>query len=506
MDVEAPADVDGASDGSTQLTVMPGPAAPQPRTARPVKTSFLDDAMQKVGALFTTISARIHTAQARTDRATMPAAYAQHPALRALAEQTARVARIGQNETVLMAKTEGALDQGVGNLRNVMRRTGINPDSFARKVASSEGVGGPEIPLDQVQIEGISDPKFTSAYLQGRRGAGPAERPVGRNGSIPLAMPVAGRQLRQHPAASAPASIPSPAAMPSIPASISPAPGAARCMPRRRAPWCSPATAAAMATWWKSTTAIGIHTRYGHLSPITVQVGAKVGKGAERGPRRLHRPQHRPACALRSLVRRRREEPEQLHRGRPPCSLASPKTPLPRPSRIDAAAPPCRAPKRARQLSAPSIISADMVITGTLISTGDIQIDGRVEGDVRSVGLVIGDKAEIHGEIFAEDVTVRGKVMGRIRARKVLLAATSHVEGDILHEAFAVESGAFFEGNCRHSDNPLGEPQPRRRRPRSHEPDSSPRRAVRAAGARRRLISRCTRHEPAQLQSVRCIP
>ena len=115
------------------------------------------------------------------------------------------------------------------------------------------------------------------------------------------------------------------------------------------------------------------------------------------------------------------------------------------------------AAKRARQLSAPSIISADMVITGTLTSTGDIQIDGRVEGDVRSVGLVIGDKAELHGEIHAEDVTVRGKVVGRIHARKVLLAATSHVEGDILHEAFAVESGAFFEGNCRHSDNPLGD-------------------------------------------------
>jgi len=120
-------------------------------------------------------------------------------------------------------------------------------------------------------------------------------------------------------------------------------------------------------------------------------------------------------------------------------------------------AAPTPAPKRARALSAPSIISADMVIKGTLNSTGDIQVDGRVEGDVRSIGLVIGDKAEIHGEIFAEDVTVRGKVVGRIRARKVLLAATSHVEGDILHEAFAVESGAFFEGNCRHSDNPLGE-------------------------------------------------
>ncbi|HVW75114.1 MAG TPA: polymer-forming cytoskeletal protein [Rhizomicrobium sp.] len=135
-------------------------------------------------------------------------------------------------------------------------------------------------------------------------------------------------------------------------------------------------------------------------------------------------------------------------------------------------------PKRARALSAPSIISADMVISGTISSTGDIQIDGRVEGDVRSIGLVIGDKAEINGEVLAEDVTVRGKITGRIRARKVLLAATSHVEGDILHEAFAVESGAFFEGNCRHSDNPLGENQtenkPALQRPAAPAPQPAP--------------------------------
>jgi cytoskeletal protein CcmA (bactofilin family) len=113
--------------------------------------------------------------------------------------------------------------------------------------------------------------------------------------------------------------------------------------------------------------------------------------------------------------------------------------------------------KRAARSSAPSIISADLTVTGTLTSTGDIQIDGRIEGDVHSAGLVIGDKAYINGEILAEEVTVRGRVHGSIRARKVLLCSTSHVEGNILHEAFAVETGAFFEGNCRHADNPLAE-------------------------------------------------
>jgi cytoskeletal protein CcmA (bactofilin family) len=113
--------------------------------------------------------------------------------------------------------------------------------------------------------------------------------------------------------------------------------------------------------------------------------------------------------------------------------------------------------KRSGRSAAPSIISADLVVNGTLTSSGDIQIDGRVDGDVHSAGLVIGDKAFIQGEVLADDVTVRGKVHGSIRARKVFLASTCHVEGNILHEAFAVEAGAFFEGNCRHSDNPLSE-------------------------------------------------
>jgi len=139
---------------------------------------------------------------------------------------------------------------------------------------------------------------------------------------------------------------------------------------------------------------------------------------------------------------------------------SKPKDAAPAPAPMSAPAAPIMPSRKAARSAAPSILSADAVITGTLVSTGDMQIDGRVEGDVHSTSLVIGDKAEIHGEVIAEDVTVRGRVIGRIRARKVQLCATSHVEGDILHEAFAVESGAFFEGNCRHSDNPLGDAAP----------------------------------------------
>lgn len=104
---------------------------------------------------------------------------------------------------------------------------------------------------------------------------------------------------------------------------------------------------------------------------------------------------------------------------------------------------------------APSIISADLFIEGSLKSDGDIQFDGRIEGSIRSRSLTIGEKATINGEIVADDVTIRGRVQGSVRARKVHLSNTSHVEGDIFHNALGVESGAFFQGNCRHVDDPL---------------------------------------------------
>jgi len=115
-------------------------------------------------------------------------------------------------------------------------------------------------------------------------------------------------------------------------------------------------------------------------------------------------------------------------------------------------------PKQQRSgRAAPSILSADVVVVGNLTSGGDIQIDGTIEGDVRSISLTIGDKATINGEIVADDVVVRGRVIGSIHARRVQLCSNCHVEGNILHEALAVETGAYFEGNCRHSADPLGE-------------------------------------------------
>src|SRR3546814_3473099 len=57
-------------------------------------------------------------------------------------------------------------------------------------------------------------------------------------------------------------------------------------------------------------------------------------------------------------------------------------------------------PKRSTgQRGVPSIISADLRITGNLKSDGDIQVDGHVEGDIDSATLTVGEGAHVKGHI-----------------------------------------------------------------------------------------------------------
>lgn len=106
---------------------------------------------------------------------------------------------------------------------------------------------------------------------------------------------------------------------------------------------------------------------------------------------------------------------------------------------------------------AASIIGEDLTVTGNIISKGEVQIEGEIEGDIHCASVVIGDKATVTGGVIAEDVVVRGRVLGSVRGNRVTLQSSSHVEGDIYHQSLAIEQGAFFEGKSRRADDPAAE-------------------------------------------------
>ncbi len=112
-------------------------------------------------------------------------------------------------------------------------------------------------------------------------------------------------------------------------------------------------------------------------------------------------------------------------------------------------------PSTPRAKPAASVLSSDLTIVGNIKTSGDIQVEGVVEGDIRAHLLTVGETATIRGEIVADDVVVNGRVVGRVRGLKVRLTSTARVEGDIIHKTIAIESGAHFEGSVQRQDDPL---------------------------------------------------
>jgi len=278
LDVDAAPGFAPDDTGSSTLTVLPGPAQPQPRTAAPVKSGLLEGTLRRLASLPGLVRERFSANPTRD----FSRAYAQHPGLHILAQQTARLADIGKFENQLMARTEGALGQGVGNLRNVVRQTGINPDAFARKIATERGVGGPEIPLDQVHVEGISDPQFAHAYLNAAAVLDQLNDLSAALDHVPLTAPVSAASFDRSSG---------------FGARIDP-------FTRRYAfhpgidfagPWGSVVHATApgvvvfagyrggYGNMVEIDHGYGIHTRYGHLSTISVRPGSRIGKGGGLG-------------------------------------------------------------------------------------------------------------------------------------------------------------------------------------------------------------------------------
>ncbi len=104
---------------------------------------------------------------------------------------------------------------------------------------------------------------------------------------------------------------------------------------------------------------------------------------------------------------------------------------------------------------AASVIGPDLTINGNLISKGEVQVDGIVEGDIHGSHVIIGETATISGGIVADEVVIRGHVVGSVRSKRVMLQATSQVEGDIFHQSLSIEQGAMFEGKSRRTtDDP----------------------------------------------------
>jgi cytoskeletal protein CcmA (bactofilin family) len=89
-------------------------------------------------------------------------------------------------------------------------------------------------------------------------------------------------------------------------------------------------------------------------------------------------------------------------------------------------------------------------VTGTLVFTGQVELDGYVEGELQSQDrLIVGESAVINARIAGSDVLVKGTVTGDISASKrLVLKKPAKVVGNISSTCISIEEGVVFEGQC----------------------------------------------------------
>jgi cytoskeletal protein CcmA (bactofilin family) len=95
---------------------------------------------------------------------------------------------------------------------------------------------------------------------------------------------------------------------------------------------------------------------------------------------------------------------------------------------------------------------------GELEFEDTMRIDGRFNGRITSKNeLVVGESAQIEGEIHVGRVAISGTVIGKIIAdQRVEIHRNGKVYSDIETPALIIEEGAIFQGNCVMGDKAKG--------------------------------------------------
>ena len=95
-----------------------------------------------------------------------------------------------------------------------------------------------------------------------------------------------------------------------------------------------------------------------------------------------------------------------------------------------------------------TIIGHNTFIKGQVGGSGDIRVDGRIEGgiDVAS-GVVIGENGCVCGDIKAKSLTIAGMVTGNVDCEGALrIQATGQLVGDVRVQSLNVADGGIFRG------------------------------------------------------------
>jgi len=95
-------------------------------------------------------------------------------------------------------------------------------------------------------------------------------------------------------------------------------------------------------------------------------------------------------------------------------------------------------------------IASGSKLTGELVSSGDVRIDGHLKGSITTQGrLVLGESGVVDGQIKCQTAIIEGQLKATIIVEELLtLKSKAKLSGEIVAGQLAIEPGAVFTGKC----------------------------------------------------------
>ncbi len=106
-----------------------------------------------------------------------------------------------------------------------------------------------------------------------------------------------------------------------------------------------------------------------------------------------------------------------------------------------------------------SFIGREVTITGSIGGSGNLHVDGRIEGDVAASSVILGAEGHINGNIVADTAQIAGSVEGTVAAKSLVIEASARIIGDLSYDMVSIASGAQVDGRVKRLTRDGGDSQ-----------------------------------------------
>jgi cytoskeletal protein CcmA (bactofilin family) len=94
------------------------------------------------------------------------------------------------------------------------------------------------------------------------------------------------------------------------------------------------------------------------------------------------------------------------------------------------------------------IVGEGVVIEGTIITTGSIEIRGTVKGEVSALDILVSKSGVVGGSIVTTDITIEGLVSDKLKVTGHLeIRSGGTISGTIEYSSIQIDKGANINGN-----------------------------------------------------------